>query len=197
MTRTKEASQRLQEAQREKILEAARNVFARKGIGATMDDVASEASISHGLAYRYFASKEAIIYALVEQALHAPDARFQRFLEAPGTPGERLNRLVSELIESRRHPEFFQLLAQVLSNEAAPVGLRELVRARSHALQDMLRQLIVEGQRTGEVAAGDPDQLMRAILACIDGLIRWANYYPEQYQDHFPAADIFLRMLKP
>jgi len=61
----------------------------------------------------------------------------------------------------------------------------------------LLRQLIVEGQTTGEVAAGDPDQLVRAILACIEGLTRQAVYDPEHYHEHFPDARIFLRMLKP
>ena len=50
----------MREERRTKILEAARRVFARKGLGVTVDDVAAEASVSLGLAYRYFANKEAI-----------------------------------------------------------------------------------------------------------------------------------------
>ena len=196
MPRAEEANQRIREVQREKILDAARKVFAQKGITATMDDIAAEASISHGLAYRYFANKEAIFYALIEQAMQQSTGP-QRSPEMAGTPGERLTLMISEFVESRRHPELFLLLGQMLSNEAAPSGLRELVRKRSQVLQDTLRQLIVAGQATGEVAAGDPDQLVRAIFACLDGLIRWAAYYPEQYNEHFPDAGIFLRMLKP
>ena len=50
----------------------------------------------------------------------------------------------------------------------------------------------------GEVAAGDPDQLVRAILACLDGLIRWGTHDdPVHDNEHFPEASIFLRMLKP
>jgi AcrR family transcriptional regulator len=197
MPRAEEAKQRIREEQRTKILEAARRVFARKGLAATMDDVAAEASVSHGLAYRYFANKEEIFSALVVQALQAPSAGLQRFLEMPGMPGERLTLLVSEFVESRQHPESYQLLGQVLSSEATPDDLREVVHRRGQFLQDVLRQLIVEGQVTGEVAAGDPDQLVRAIFACLDGLTRWATYYPEQYNEHFPDAGIFLRMLKP
>lgn len=197
MPRAEEARQRIRAEQRAKILEAARKVFARKGMAATMDDVAAEASISHGLAYRYFASKEAIFYTLVEQAFQADPMTFQRVLEMPGTPGERLKILVSGLVKSRQHPEFYQLFAQMLSDEATPDDLRELVHRRGLALQGVLRQLIVEGQANGEVAAGDPDQLVIAILACLDGLTGWAAYYPEQYHSHFPDADLFLRMLKP
>ena len=197
MPRSEEANQRLREEQREKILDAARKIFARKGTAATMADVAAEAGVSQGLAYRYFASKETIVSSLVEQALQAPAADLQRIREIPGTPGQRLDFLLTGFIESRRHPEAFQLLAQVLSSEETPDNLRELLHRRSQMLQEVLRQLIVEGQATGEVATGDPDQLVTAILASVDGLTRWATYYPEQYYEHFPDASIFLRMLKP
>ena len=197
MPRAEEAKQRIREEQRTKILEAARLVFARKGLTATMDDIASEAAISHGLAYRYFASKEAIFSELVLQALQAPSARLQRVLEMTGTPGEHLTSLVSGFVESRYQPESYQLLDQVLSSEAPPPDLREAVHRRGQELQAVLRQLIVEGQGTAEVVAGDPDQLVRAIFACLDGLTRWATHDPEHYHDHFPDASIFLRMLRP
>ncbi|MGZ3639543.1 MAG: helix-turn-helix domain-containing protein, partial [Ktedonobacterales bacterium] len=65
MPRTTEANQRIREAQRAKILQSARSVFARKGMAATITDIAAEAQISLGLAYRYFADKEAILSELV------------------------------------------------------------------------------------------------------------------------------------
>ncbi len=197
MPRTQEAKQRIREEQHTHILEAAKRVFARKGLAATVDDVAAEAGVSHGLAYRYFANKEAIFSELVVQALQAPSAGLQRFLEMEGSPGERLTLLVSGFVESRQHPESYQLLDQVLSSEATPDALREVVHRRGQELQGVLRQLIVDGQVTGEVATGDPDQLVRAIFACLDGLIRWATYDPEHYKEHFPDTSIFLRMLKP
>ncbi|GHO47600.1 TetR/AcrR family transcriptional regulator [Ktedonospora formicarum] len=197
MPRTAEAKQHIREEQRAHILEAAKRIFARKGLAATVDDVAIEAGVSHGLAYRYFANKEAIFSALVKQALQAPSADQQRVWDMPGTPGERLKWLLSAFVESRRHPEAFLLLGQVLSSQTAPDELRELVRKQSQDLQSTLRQLIVEGQETFEVVAGDPDQLVRAIFACVDGLTRWAVYDPEHYQEHFPDANIFLRLLQP
>src|SRR5438552_12880759 len=139
MPRTEEAKQRIREEQRANILEAARRVFARKGLLATVDDVADEAGVSHGLAYRYFANKEAIFSALVGQVLQDPEAGLQRFLKMPGTAAERLNMLVAWFVESRRRPEPYQLLSQVLSAETAPDHLRESVHRRSQELQAVLR----------------------------------------------------------
>jgi|SRR5882724_5896237 len=198
MARTAEANQRLREAQRAKILKSASKVFARKGKGATMADVAAEAEVSQGLAYRYFASKEVLFQALVEQALQTGPAGLQSFLEMPGTPGERLALLISHLVESRRErPELFQLLDQVQTAETTPNDLRELIRGRGRAFLDVMRQLIIEGQATGEITTGDPAQLVTAIAACLEGLTRLALSDPEQFKMHCPDAKILLRMLQP
>ena len=199
MPRTEAANQRIREEQRARILEAARKVFARKGMAATMAEVAAEAEVSQGLAYRYFANKKAIFNVLVEQMMQSGPTMAQHILEMPGTPGERLDFFVSTIVESRReYPEFYQLFYQVLIDETMPDDLRELVGKQAQLLQDVVRQLIVEGQATGEVAEDDPDQLMAAVLACLEGLWRgMALLDPEQVKKHFPDARIVLRMLKP
>lgn len=198
MPRTEEANQRIRDAQRAKILEAAWKVFAQKGRAATMADVAVAAEVSYGLVYRYFPSKEAIFQALIEQTLQTGDTTFQHFAGLPGTPGERLERLVTRLVENRRdHPEFSQLHYQVLTDAATPASLREQALSYGQAFQDMLRGLIVAGQATGEVRAADPDQLVTAIMAAMDGLTRLALANPAGFQQHFPDASIILGMLKP
>src|SRR5258708_8294028 len=150
MPRTEAANQRLREVQHEKILDAARRVFARKGLAATMADIAADGAVSHGLAYHYFTNKEALFQALVEQTLQERRAALQRFREIPMPPGERLDFLVTRLVENQRdHPEVAQLHEQVQSSEATPPDLREQARRVGHALSDLLRQLIVEGQGEG------------------------------------------------
>jgi AcrR family transcriptional regulator len=200
MPRTTEANQRIREAQRAKILESARSVFARKGMEATITDIATEAQISIGLAYRYFADKEAIFSELVKQTIPADSAGFQRLLEMPGTPGERLAVLISSIVAARGHREpleAHQLLNHALHAEAMPDDVRELLGRRYQMLLGTMRQLIVEGQATGEVAPGDPDQLVAVVSACLDGLTRWAVRDPEQFRTYVPDAEIVLRLFKP
>jgi AcrR family transcriptional regulator len=198
MPRTEAANQRLREVQREKILDAAIRVFARKGMEATMAEVAAEAAVSHGLAYHYFVNKEALFHALVEQVIQTDPAGVKSFPEMSGTPGERLALLISRLVESRReHPEFHQLLDQVQSSEITPDDLRELIHRQGQTFFKVTRQLIAEGQATGEVTAGDPDQLATAVAACLVGLTRLTLYEPEQFKKHSPDAEILLRMLMP
>lgn len=187
------------ETQRAHILEAARRVFARKGKAATMADVAQTAGVSQGLAYRYFAGKEQIYRELLEQAVKETS-----FATAPppaahsATPGQRLALLITGLVEYRRdHLEIFQLLDQVLNSDQAPDDIAEQTRLRGERFVAELRQLIVEGQAAGEVATGDPDQLVIALIASLDGLVRFGLHHPEEFPRLCPDANIILRMLKP
>jgi AcrR family transcriptional regulator len=200
MPRTPEANQRIREAQRAKILESARRVFARKGMEATITDIATEAQISLGLAYRYFADKEAIYSELVRQTIPDASVGSQKLLESPGTPGERLATLISSIVGARgqREPlEAHQLLHQALDADIMPEEIRELVSKRYHMLLATMRQLIVEGQATGEVALDDPDQLVAVMSACLDGLTRWALRDPGQFRAYVPDAQIVLRLFQP
>src|SRR5215472_3802894 len=198
MPRTEAANQRIREDQRAKILNSARKVFARKGVAATMADVAAAAGVSQGLAYRYFASKEALFQELVEQSVQTGIAGIQRIPNMPGTLRERLGYLVSMAWEGRReHPEIYQLMYQVLDDEATSGNIRELIGRQGQTYQNVLRQLIVEGQATGEVVEGDPDQLVIVFLTSLDGLSRLALRDPEWVKQHFPDTEIILRIFKP
>lgn len=200
MPRTPAANQQIREAQRARILESARRVFARKGMEATITEIAAEAQISLGLAYRYFTDKEAILSELVKQTVPDESAGVQQLVELPGTPGERLATLISRIVGARgqREPlEAHQLLQQALDADALPEELRALLSKRYQLLLATMRHLIVEGQATGEVATGDPDQLVAVMSACLDGLTRWALRDPEHFRTAVPDARIILRLFQP
>ena len=198
MPRSEEANRRIREARRTKILEGARRAFARKGMATTMAEVAAEASVSQGLAYRYFESKEEIFRALAEQVMGPAFETMRRIPKMPGTPGERLDFLFAMLLGGRREdPEFFQLLYHVLNDEATPEDLRKRIDEQGRAFQGVLRGLIVEGQASGEVAEGDPDQLVTLVMVWLDGLSRLALRDPERYEEHLPHAELFLRVFGP
>jgi AcrR family transcriptional regulator len=193
------ANKEMREEAKAKILEAARKVFARKGMAATMSAVAEEAGISQGLAYRYFPSKEAILAALVEQMVASGGGAAERVKTIPGSPGERLTLMVSYILESRRsQPEFYQLLYKVLYDDKVPPGLREAVMRSGQVIIGTMRELIVEGQATGEIANDDPDHLLGALTACLDGLSRsMVTLPPDAARKSIPHADVIMRMLRP
>ena len=67
---------------RERIVKAARAVFADQGIDAQIDDVARRAKVGVGTVYRHFPTKEALLEALVRE----------RFEEIAGYAREALER---------------------------------------------------------------------------------------------------------
>ncbi|HEY4028526.1 MAG TPA: helix-turn-helix domain-containing protein [Candidatus Dormibacteraeota bacterium] len=194
MPRTEAANQRVREEQRGRILDGARTVFARRGLAATMAEVAVAAGVSQGLAYRYFANKDELFRALVAEAVQTEGPP----QEWPDRPGERIAVLLSRLLAVRRErPEFFQLVDHVMSDPSTPADLVRMVERRGRYFTTELRRMIVEGQAAGEVAEGDPDQLVSVFVACIDGLSRFAQRSPEHARRHFPDAEILMRMLRP
>jgi AcrR family transcriptional regulator len=198
MPRSEAENQRLRERQRVNILDAALRVFARSGPSASMAEIAETAGVSQGLAYRYFASKEEIYYALVARAMQGglPEAEVAGM--TTGRPWERLEALLARIVDARReHPEFFQLLYHVLSDDASPAELRAQMNERGMFLANELHKLIVEGQMAGEIAQGDPYQLVVALLAYLDGLTRFSLYDPQRFKEHFPETRIIMRLFRP
>jgi AcrR family transcriptional regulator len=186
------------EEKTEKILGAATKVFARKGSSATMAEVAEEAGVSQGLAYLYFPSKDAIFLAVARQLIRPVDELSTMVQKMTGTPRVRLERLVAALLERRRRdPEFYQFMYQAMANDSLPPDLREQYKKQGLFFREYMRELIVEGQATGEIANDDPDKLVRALSACLDGLSRVAQFAPEEDEKHMPDAEMILRILGP
>ena len=71
------------ERNRERLLVAASEVFAQRGLDVTMHDIAAHAGVGVGTAYRRFANKQQVIEALFEQRLDKVAALAD---EAPASP---------------------------------------------------------------------------------------------------------------
>lgn len=68
---------------RERVFAAAERVFARAGLGASIEEIATEAGVGVGTVYRHFGSKPALIEALfVERIAEAVDG-IERCADAP------------------------------------------------------------------------------------------------------------------
>ena len=66
---------------RELLIEAAREVFARRGIEASLDDVARHAGLGVGTAYRHFANKHELLSAIMAQSSTTSSPRSRRPLD--------------------------------------------------------------------------------------------------------------------
>ena len=68
---------------RERLLGAASELFAERGLNVTLNDIAHHAGVGVGTAYRRFANKEEVIDALFEQRLQQVEDAAKRALAEP------------------------------------------------------------------------------------------------------------------
>ena len=68
---------------RERLLEAARELFAARGLDVTMDEIARHAGVGVGTAYRRFANRDELIRALFEERMLAYVALAEEALAEP------------------------------------------------------------------------------------------------------------------
>jgi AcrR family transcriptional regulator len=163
---------------RERILAAARPLFAECGLAATLDDVARRAGLGVGTVYRRFPSRDALVEALFEE----------RILE--------MVRLVDEALALEDPWEaLVTCLERLIAMQASDRGLKEAVLGTGAGRERVARvreqmyprvmELLSRAQRAG-VVRGDLDpgdlpmlQLMVTMIAEVSGPERpdlWRRY---------------------
>lgn len=123
------------DAQRRRILDAAQACFITRGFHAgSIADIAAQAQISQGLMYRYFASKRALILALIERQLRHDQASISQMPDAPD--------LLAGLLECYQQWARGEVLP-IHGNAIASVALFAEINAEAHrdpALAEVLRR---------------------------------------------------------
>lgn len=71
------------ERNRQRLLQAGREIFAERGLGATLNDVAHHAGVGVGTAYRRFANKEELIDAIFTQQVDEIEQILREALAEP------------------------------------------------------------------------------------------------------------------
>ena len=101
------------------IQEAAREVFAERGYGATTREIATRAGVSHDLIFRYFDSKEKLFFdAVVTPLLDAVDEMHQGWLDHPN-----LRTMSSDQLVGRFTAGFYEFMSANQSIARAMVHL--------------------------------------------------------------------------
>jgi AcrR family transcriptional regulator len=160
----------LQEKRRRQILDAALACFARKGFHQTsMQEICSEAGLSAGALYRYFASKSELIVAIAErdcQEFRAPLASDAEELNFYARLAAASRSWVERLTENDR-----ALVAEVIAEAARDPLLAARLRETDRPMREALAALILEGKARGEVDnALNVDQAVRTVVLALDGI---------------------------
>src|SRR5271154_6633354 len=159
---------------RERLLRAARSVFARSGFhGASVEEIASEAGFSTGALYSNFTGKEDLFLVLMEREI------------------EEHAREISEAVRTRdwmtmieREPEVLLLFMEFWAYGVRDAQVRPKVAARFAQVRELLTRLIADGVREFDLELDIPaEQLAVAIDALADGIARQKLADPDAVPD--------------
>lgn len=196
MPRKKEANQQIRDERKVHILQVAAKMIAEKGIvSIKIGELAEAAEMSQGLLYRYFTSKEEVFFTLVELAAQSLIQPMKEVLASDvESASQRLFELTDKMLRDlSQNPERHQLLWQAL---ALPGHTNEIMKTMGNYMKRNLHQLIVEGQKEGEIRKGDPDQLVILYLSTIQGLGANIHMFGQPILNHFPDTESVYRLLK-
>lgn len=155
---------------REKLCDAALQIFAEKGVeGLTMREVAARLGVSPMTPYRYFTDKDAMLAAVrarafndFAQALERAARRGKSAIEKSNAAGKAYQDFAFA------HAEAYRLMFTVMQKDAEakdPNLQRAAERARA-TMSYHVRQLIEEG-----IFEGDPELIGYVFWASLHGLV--------------------------
>jgi AcrR family transcriptional regulator len=145
-------------------------------------EVARRAGVSPGAPFRHFADRQALMTAVAERIL-VDFEQWQRAAveDAAGLPAMRAFGL-GFVRYTIRHPHRFQLIRSRVFSAEQPAELHQ----RLAGIEATLTDIIVTGQRKGELRAGDPAVVGLAGQAVVYGLSQMIvdGYLPAEHAEH-------------
>jgi AcrR family transcriptional regulator len=172
------AEQKWRRLRRERLIEAARRVFATRGFEqASMDEIAAAAGAGKPTLYRYFASKEALFEAVFVEALDALERRLSEAEATGGEPRRTLRRMVDALIPMfREHVASLRALSD--SAGTADRSRRRILRQRAGDIEARLAGVLARGRALGAFHHVDDRLTARLIYGMVwsgSGASAWSD----------------------
>jgi TetR/AcrR family transcriptional regulator, repressor of fatR-cypB operon len=163
--------EREKRARQQEILKAARELFVTKGFReTTLDEIAHQAEFGKGTLYNYFANKEEIFRAIVEQAVEDSLAIGRESSEAAGGIREGLAVFAQKTIRYiKENGELLHVIYHELHRNPNPdeAWIRTTV-ARANEIWEPLAALLRREMDKGAIRKCDPIEY----VVLFDGMVR-------------------------
>ena len=159
---------------RERILEAAVNVFASKGYHDTkVDDIVSESQTCKGSFYFYFPSKQEIFLALVDTFADLLEGRLRARLENESGGMARLDAALRICLETFGQ---YRALAKIALVQATGLGtaFEEKRRAVNERFITVIKQNLDKAIADGSIPQTDTEVIASAWIGALNEVVmRW------------------------
>lgn len=154
---------------REKILDAAAALFARKGfLGASVAELAEACSLSKAALYHYYPSKEDMLYDVMHSHVKALDAAAARVAAGALPPREQLRSLARA---------FMALYAGAADRHKVLLGELDNLPAKRRAAVVALQRKLIAGVETvlEKIEPRLPKPRLRPAAMLFFGMINWTH----------------------
>jgi AcrR family transcriptional regulator len=157
------------QASRDKILDCAEQLFARRGFaGIGLAEVAETVGLRKSTLFHHFPSKAAIYAAVVARILRRFEEQLNRELARGGSPGQRLDRWTDALIDLlARNPSYPRLLLRSLFEDDELGGdLPEEQEANAilRRIIGVAARLLHEGMDAGELRRASVPHTLQTLI---------------------------------
>ncbi len=157
---------------REKILDVAEALFARRGYaGVGLREVAEEAGLGKSSLFHHFRSKAEIYLAVLARVLERVNERVAPILASGGSHLERLDRVLDSLIDSlAEHPTTARLLLRSLFEDDDLPDTDDVKRAAEEidrslaAILDRMLRLLRDGIEAGSFRPASARHTLQTLI---------------------------------
>jgi AcrR family transcriptional regulator len=171
-------------ANRATVTGAACALFAERGYrGTSMKDIAEVLGVSAPGLYNHVASKQEILYAIMDRAMDRAIDALDEAVAGIGDVAEQLRRATESLVvDFLRYPDE----VTVCNNEVRSLdpANRLAIVAKRDEYGGRIRRIIESGHRSGRFRTGTPDLAAFAVLEMGNGAKSWfrpSGRYPDTY----------------
>ncbi len=156
---------------RTQILDAARRMFARRGLeGTTVDHIAANARVAKGTIYLYFKSKDEILKSAVHEDLDALGRETIPGITAPGSMEDRLRAFLRGMLVFFDRQRGFIDMCQVEVGADVRRRVRQQFGHVYAAQAKAWQAALADAARDGTITAVDPQHAALAIVSFAHGL---------------------------
>ena len=158
-----------EQSSRDKILDAAESLFARRGYsGIGLSEIAEASGLGKSSLFHHFRNKPQLYAAVTTRILKRIEERLVRSLAAGGGPVARLERWLDDLIDLlAEHPTYARLLLRALfEDDDFPGDTPEELEGR-HATAEIIGSvgsLLREGMSAGLLRAANVHHLLLTLV---------------------------------
>lgn len=157
MPRTNEQFQQMKDERKESILNVSLPLFSLYGKKVSIDLICEKAKCSHGLVYHYFKNTDAVYLELLKN--------------------EKYVSFANELFKDYSSIKAIDALKNIIGilynvNDVTSMAYLNIIISSQerNSLFDLMKKLVIRGQKENDVTGGNPDDIVNAIFLLFKGI---------------------------